>query len=230
MKLNGKQLFLSIILLVTGFILSFSYQMTEKQNRSIERNNEWKREDSLRSQILAIQKSNQELSGSLRKMQGSIAKKEKKLAEQEQTSYNMVEDLTKLRLLTGDVKAKGEGIEVTLSDASYMPEGENPNDYIVHEEHIRSVIDELLVSGAEAIAVNGQRISHDTFISCIGPVISVNGTQYPAPFVVTAIGDSSTLEKSMNLYITDKLVDEGIQVRVGVNSEITMEPYLTEES
>ncbi|MFC7372082.1 DUF881 domain-containing protein [Fictibacillus iocasae] len=230
MRLNGKQLFLSLILLVTGFILSFSYQMTEKQNRSIESNNEWKREDSLRNQILTIQKSNHELSGSLREMQTTIAKKEKKLAKEEQSSYNMVEDLTKLRLLTGDVKVEGEGIEVTLSDASYMPEGENPNDYIVHEEHVRSVIDELLVSGAEAIAVNGQRISHDTFISCIGPVISVNGTQYPAPFVISAIGDSSTLEKSMNLYITDKLLDDGIQVRVGVNSGIQMEPYLTEES
>lgn len=228
-KIKGTHLFLSLILLVTGFILSFSYQRAQIEKQNVVQNNEWKKEDSLRSQILNLQKTNRELAGDLQSLQQNVEKKEDKLADQEEISSKLVEDLKELRMVVGNVKVKGEGVEVTLQDSSYIPEGENPNDYIVHEEHIRSVIDELHVSGAEAIAINGQRISHDTYIACIGPVISVDGNQYPAPFVITAIGNSTTLEKSLNLYIVDKIVNDGVEVRVEQESAIEMEPFITEE-
>ncbi|MGA4720346.1 MULTISPECIES: DUF881 domain-containing protein [Fictibacillus] len=228
-KIKGTHLFLSLILLVTGFILSFSYQRTQIEKQNVVQNNEWKKEDSLRSQILNLQKTNRELAGDLQSLQQNVEKKENKLADQEEISSKLVEDLKELRMVVGNVKVKGEGVEVTLQDSSYIPEGENPNDYIVHEEHIRSVIDELHVSGAEAIAINGQRISHDTYIACIGPVVSVDGNQYPAPFVITAIGNSTTLEKSLNLYIVDKIVNDGVEVRVEQESAIEMEPFITEE-
>ncbi|WNB90484.1 DUF881 domain-containing protein [Bacillus sp. NEB1478] len=228
-KINGKHLFLSLILLVTGFILSFSYQRAQIRENEVTQSNEWKKEDSLRSQILTLQKNNRSLSSDLQKLQRNVEVKESKLADQEKASYNLVKDLKKLRMVVGNVKVKGEGVKVTLSDSSYVPEGENPNDYIVHEEHIRSVIDELHISGAEAIAINGQRISHDTYISCVGPVVSVDGNQYPAPFIITAIGDSNALEKSLNLYIVNKIVNDGVEVRVEQESAITMEPFITEE-
>lgn len=228
-KIKGKHLFLSLILLVTGFILAFSYQRAQIEKNEVVQNNEWKKEDSLRSQILNLQKTNRELAKELQGLQQNVEKKENNLADQEQISSNLVEDLKKLRMVVGNVKVKGEGVEVTLNDSSYIPEGENPNDYIVHEEHIRSIIDELHVAGAEAIAVNGQRISHDTYISCIGPVVSVDGNQYPAPFVITAIGDSPTLEKSLNLYIVDKIVNDGVEVRVEKETTLEMMPFITEE-
>ncbi|MED1862697.1 DUF881 domain-containing protein [Fictibacillus nanhaiensis] len=228
-KIKGTHLFLSLILLVTGFILSFSYQRAQIEKQNVVQNNEWKKEDSLRSQILNLQKTNREIAGDLQSLQQNVEKKENKLADQEEISSKLVEDLKELRMVVGNVKVKGEGVEVTLQDSSYIPEGENPNDYIVHEEHIRSVIDELHVSGAEAIAINGQRISHDTYIACIGPVVSVDGNQYPAPFVITAIGNSTTLEKSLNLYIVDKIVNDGVEVRVEQESAIEMEPFITEE-
>ncbi len=228
-KINGKHLFLSLILLVTGFILSFSYQRAQIEKHIAVQNNEWKKEDSLRSQILSLQKTNRELAGELQGLQQNVQKKESKLADQEEISSKLVKDLKELRMIVGNVKVIGEGVEVSLQDSSYIPEGANPNDFIVHEEHIRSVIDELHVSGAEAIAINGQRISHDTYIACIGPVVSVDGNQYPAPFVITAIGNSSTLEKSLNLYLVGKIVNDGVEVRVEKESAIEMEPFITEE-
>ncbi|SCB89040.1 Uncharacterized conserved protein YlxW, UPF0749 family [Fictibacillus enclensis] len=229
MRPTGKYVFFSIIMLVTGFFLSYSYQTTKKEAGTHETSSEWKQEDSLRSAILKTQKTNRELNNELKKIQLQIQNRENKLADQEKKSFNLVEDLKKLREVTGGIKVKGPGIEVTLSDASYVPEGENPNNYIVHEEHIRSVIYEMLVSGAEAVAVNGQRISHTSYISCIGPVVSVDGNQYPAPFTITAIGDKTVLEKSLNLSVVNELVNDGVEVRIAKKDEITMDPYLSKE-
>ncbi|WP_356948165.1 DUF881 domain-containing protein [Fictibacillus fluitans] len=216
-------------MLVTGFFLSYSYQTTKKEAGTHETSSEWKQEDGLRSEILKTQKTNRELNNELKKIQLQIQNRENKLADQEKKSFNLVEDLKKLREVTGGIKVKGPGIEVTLSDASYIPEGENPNNYIVHEEHIRSVIYEMLVSGAEAVAVNGQRISHTSYISCIGPVVSVDGNQYPAPFTISAIGDKTVLEKSLNLSVVNELVNDGVEVRIAKKDEITMDPYLSKE-
>ncbi|WP_234293160.1 DUF881 domain-containing protein [Fictibacillus sp. FJAT-27399] len=229
MKPTGKYVFFSIIMLVTGFFLSYSYQITKKEAATHETNSQWKQEDGLRSGILRTQKTNRKLNGELKKIQLQIQKRENKLADQEKKSYNLVEDLKKMRKVVGSVKVKGPGIEVTLSDSSYVPDGENPNNYIVHEEHIRSVIYEMLVSGAEAVAVNGQRISHSSYITCVGPVVSVDGNQYPAPFTITAIGDKSIMEKSLNLSVVNDLVNDGIEVRVATKDGITMDPYLSKE-
>ena len=57
----------------------------------------------------------------------------------------------------------------------------------------------------------------------------VERNQYPAPIDITAIGNSSTLEKSLNLYLVDKIVNDGVEVRVEQESAIEMEPFITEE-
>lgn len=229
MKASGKYLFYSFILLITGFFLSFSYQLAKTEKTSNRISEEWKKEDSLRSQILDVQKTNKQLTNELKVIQQKVQDKEENVANEEKNSAGLVKELKQLRMIVGGVKVKGEGIEVTLSDSSYIPDGENPNNYIVHEEHIREVINELLVSGAEAVAVNGQRINHNSYISCIGPVVSVDGNQYPAPFVISAIGNKDTLEKSLNLYIANVLASEGIDVSISKKDEIRMEPLLAEK-
>ena len=78
---------------------------------------------------------------------------------------------------------------MTLKDADYDPIEQNPNDYIVHESHIFRVVNELRISGAQGIAINGQRITSNSYIKCTGPVITIDGRTFPAPFVIEAIGD-----------------------------------------
>ena len=105
---------------------------------------------------------------------------------------------------------------------------DNINDYLVHEQHVFKVINELYISGAAAVAVNGQRLNHNSYIVCNGPVITVDGQQYPAPFVITAIGDINVLEASLNLAggVKDQLVNENIIFTILKQNEVVMEPYL----
>ncbi|GAE24155.1 division initiation protein [Halalkalibacter wakoensis JCM 9140] len=236
MKVKGKHIILSFVLLVTGFILALSYEITSERSSSLlpgfER--QWELEDELRNQVIMEQTTNRKLQEDLRLYQSQIRDLETNLAsmdeEQEIKAKNMLEDIERLRKLVGQVAVQGPGIEVSLEDADYLPDGANPNDYIVHEFHIQKVVHELFVAGAEAIAINGFRLSHQSYIQCTGPVIRVDGNVSAAPFVVTAIGDSDHLESALTLPggVQQQLVNDEISVRIQKKNMLTLEPYLAE--
>ncbi|WP_088105006.1 DUF881 domain-containing protein [Halalkalibacter urbisdiaboli] len=236
MKVKGKHAILSFVLLVTGFILALSYEITNERqaelNPGYER--EWKHEDQLRNQIIMEQTVNLRLQEDLRAYQAEVRALEEDLAthdeEKEVLATNLLEDVERLRKLVGSVKVKGPGIEVSLEDSSYVPEGANVNDYIVHEAHVQLVVHELFVSGAEAIAINGYRLSHQSYIQCAGPVIMIDGNASSAPFVITAIGDADKLDSSLGLIggVKDQLLNDEITVRIQKKDVIELNPYLSE--
>lgn len=233
-RVNGRHVIYSFILLLTGFIVALSYQFANESEQNAVNQSQWRHEDELRNKIIVEQAVNRNLQEDLRAYQAQIREIEQQIAEldeqQEVRLANYIDDIDRLRKVVGAVKVKGPGVEVTLSDYSYFPEGANPNDYIVHEHHIHKVVQELLVAGAEAISINGFRISQNSFIQCVGPVINIDRNTSYAPFVISAIGEPSKLDKSLNIYggIKDQLVNDLIEVRIQQKEEIIMEPLLTE--
>ncbi len=231
-KARGKQVIFSLICLVFGFIVAFSYSVANTKNKS---NNptdgQWKQEEQLRDQIIAQQQKNNELQKELYDIQDQIVKIEEELSSEEQILFNLAEDAEKYRVYLGKVKVHGPGVQVTLSDADYKPtEEENVNNYIVHEQHVFKVINELYISGASAVAINGQRLKHNSYILCNGPVITVDGKQFKAPFEITAIGDSEVLTSAMNITggVRDQLVNENISFSIEKKSEIVLDPIIVE--
>lgn len=194
-------------------------------------NRQWEREIEYRNTLIRQEEVNRNLQQELFEKQEEIRKAEENLANQEKVLFNLVEDVEKLRMYVGDIRVQGSGISVTLEDASYVPTEENINNYIVHEAHIHKVINELLISGANAIAINGQRVFHDSYISCVGPVVSVDGTQHKAPFVVTALGDPDVLNAALNITsgVKDQLVNDNINVKIEIKELIVLEPRLGQE-
>jgi uncharacterized protein YlxW (UPF0749 family) len=233
MKVKGNHLILSFVCIVLGFMISFSYQLTksgDKEENGIT-NRQWEREYEYRNTLISQEEVNRNLQQELFEKQEKVRQAEENLANQEQVFFNLVEDVEKLRMYVGEIEVRGNGVEVTLEDASYVPTEANANNYIVHEGHIQKTINELLISGANAIAINGQRIFHDSYISCIGPVVSVDGTQYPAPFVITALGDPDVLVAALNITggIKDQLVNDNVNVKIEKRQQITLDPRLAQK-
>lgn len=100
----------------------------------------------------------------------------------------------------------------------------------MHESHIFKVLNELKIAGAEAIAINGQRLKTNSYISCNGPVITIDGVQYPAPFVVEAVGDQDVLISSLEISggIFDQLLNEQIIVTLEKSNAIQMQSIIEE--
>ncbi|MEW6473959.1 MAG: DUF881 domain-containing protein [Actinomycetota bacterium] len=97
--------------------------------------------------------------------------------------------LTTLRQRMGLVAAEGPGLIVTLDDSSQResPSG-NLNDLVIHSQDVQAVANGLWAAGAEALAVNGQRVVPTSAILCVGNTLLINGTVHSPPFRFTAIG------------------------------------------
>ena len=96
-----------------------------------------------------------------------------------------------LGLQAGAIPLAGPGLEVVLSDSERMPgPTEDPSLYRVHDVDIQLIVNALLSVGAEAVAVNSQRIVSTTAIRGAGETILVNFRPLVPPYRVSAIGAS----------------------------------------
>ena len=221
---------ISIVSLVLGFILAFSYSISSENTEELV-SSQFNEQEKYKEELILQKERNKELTEEMNDKQQAIRDIEQSLVDSEGNIEGLVNEAEMLRLLIGDITSQGKGIAVSLEDGAYDPSQENPNDYIVHESHVFKVINELKISGAEAISINGQRLHANSFIRCTGPVITVDGNIFPAPFTIEAVGDPSVLLASVNLGggIVDQLTSDNIVVTVEEKSKIMM-PALRDET
>jgi uncharacterized protein YlxW (UPF0749 family) len=99
------------------------------------------------------------------------------------------EALTTMRERMGLVAAEGPGLVVALDDSTEQesPSG-NLNDLVIHSQDVQAVANGLWAAGAEALAVNGQRVVPTSAVLCVGNTLLINGTVHSPPFRFTALG------------------------------------------
>jgi len=116
-------------------------------------------------------------------------------------------ELSKAKFLAGLTSVEGEGVEVTLKDSGQkVPNDMDPQlmgQYIIHDQDLRNVVNELLANGAEAISIkdqsNNQRVVGITSIRCVSGVILVNRVAMGPPFTICAIGPKDLLEGALKM-------------------------------
>ncbi|SDB87608.1 Uncharacterized conserved protein YlxW, UPF0749 family [Pelagirhabdus alkalitolerans] len=229
MKMKSKRAILSLVLFTFGFLIAASFQNTKAfvfEQEDVDP--DWERTFYYTQQLIDFEKQNQDLQQEINEVRADILQFENELVSSEEEIKDTVQEKIDLQALNGELPIEGPGIFITLKDQEYVPSEESIDDYIVHDRHVQLVINELYSAGAEAIAINGQRIYHDSHIVCTGPVISVDNQQYPAPFEIEAIGNPNTLRESMELDrgVIDQLVNEQIEVEVGAREQINMNSKL----
>lgn len=102
------------------------------------------------------------------------------------------ERLDRLRVRTGSGAVQGPGVRIVIQN----PPGGLPND-AVRDSDLAMLVDGLWNAGAEAIAINGRRLSARTAIRNSAAAIHVGGQPLSPPYVVEAIGDPRTLQADL---------------------------------
>ena len=104
--------------------------------------------------------------------------------------------LEQARIAAGLIPLIGTGIVLQLEDSQEpVPQDGSASDYLVGSRDIRTVVDELWGAGAEAIAVNGERITPATAIIDIGSSLLVNSAYLAPPYQITALGPRDLYER-----------------------------------
>ncbi|HZN75245.1 MAG TPA: DUF881 domain-containing protein [Micromonosporaceae bacterium] len=106
-----------------------------------------------------------------------------------------VAQLRNLEAATGLGKVSGDGAVVRVADApgSVDPVTGKANANLgqVHDRDLQSIVNALWESGAEAVAVNGQRLTATSTIRLAGSAILVDFRPVSSPYEITAIGPDS---------------------------------------
>lgn len=146
---------------------------------------------------------NQILEGEIKDLRAKLNRYETALGEGGSQSGLLTRELQEAKFTAGLSAATGEGIQVVLRDSKKRPppdaSPELMDDYNIHDYDIRDFVNELLASGAEALAVNDQRVIANTSIRCVGPSIQVNNAPMSPPFVITAIGPADDMETALTM-------------------------------
>lgn len=132
---------------------------------------------------------------------------EKMLSDGTGASGRLGKESLRYKFQAGLIPAEGEGVEVTLRDSPRRPPADADQflqqDYIVHDQDLRGIVNELAANGAEVISIkdsdNNQRVIANTGIRCVGGSIQVNGVPMTPPFTVVAIGPPNTMENALKM-------------------------------
>jgi len=189
--LNKNKFGLFLVFCIFGIMLATQFRLTRQMPTTFSS----ERAALLARQVETAEKKHKELAKEVESLRQKVAK----LTEEQGHLRTYQDTLIKYQVLAGTLAVEGPGVEVTLDDAKKpLTAEENPNLYVIHDEDVLLVLNELRAAGAEALGINGERVTAMTEIRCVGPTILLNKTKrISAPFVIQAIGNPAALRNSL---------------------------------
>ncbi len=130
--------------------------------------------------------------------------------------------LDDLGAVVGSAAVRGPGVRVVVDDSSNgKPAG------AVVDTDLQRLVNGLWEAGAEAVAINGQRLTALSAIRTAGQAITVNYRSLAPPYTVLALGDPAAmparlLETDAGQAFTDLRNNFGVHFDVDTRAELTL--------
>lgn len=135
------------------------------------------------------------------------------------------------QMAAGLVAMTGPGLVIQLSDSTLpVPSDGTADDYLVSGMDVLTVVDQLWAAGAEAIAINGERVVVSTAVVDIGSSVVVNGAYIAAPYQISAIGpktmfDTLTHQQGFADFVRARGAAYGIGVSYATPDSVDLPAY-----
>ncbi|MFF0969016.1 DUF881 domain-containing protein [Streptomyces sp. NPDC003703] len=139
-------------------------------------------------------------------------------------------------ILAGATEVHGPGVKLVVNDAKEAGSGGsgNPRETSgfsdtgrVRDRDMQRVVNGLWQSGAEAVSVNGQRLTALSAIRAAGDAILVDNRPLVPPYTVLAVGDGQRLSSRFQdspdgLYLNALQDNYGIRTAISVESDLRL--------
>lgn len=129
----------------------------------------------------------------------------------------------------------GPGLSVRLDDSPRRTatddlEGPRPDDLVVHQQDVQSVVNALWAGGAEAMSIMGVRVISTSAVRCVGNTLLLHGQFFSPPFTIRAIGDPGAMRASLDgspevQQFRDAVADFGLGYQETVEGDVTVPAY-----
>lgn len=218
------QISVAFVLFLLGLMISLQYKTIQYGGSNVN----VQRVEELTSQIKKLETDKKGLINQVNSLQSKLTDYENAASKVNAVTNALKEDNEKYKMIAGLEAVHGPGVIVTLNDSTKQVQpGDNVNNYIIHDDDLLQVLNELRAAGAEALSINEERIIATSEVRCVGPTVDVNNSRFAVPFVVKAIGNPQTLQAALELKggIVDALRYWGIQVNIKTSNDITIPAY-----
>ena len=168
---------------------------TQFRSQPLPPSNRVAREQALRQSVNQLQDQNTALKARVQALEAGVKVGEDESARRSTAAQEVKAQLDEQKTFAGLSALHGPGLTVLLHD------GTDPNSsadqslgWTIHYQDLQDIVNLLWASGAEAIAVNGQRIVPSTAFHYAGVNILVNNaSRLSPPYTVIALGDPPAL-------------------------------------
>lgn len=216
----NRTMYLSIglITMILGIMLAIQF----RSNRYIEQGVPADRAQELQVELSKLERDTGKLDREIADLTYKIDQAKK---GQLQAQAAIQDELKKARIGAGLVTMTGPGIEVILDNPP--SQGRRGSVFIIRDEDLLRIVNELRGAGAEAISINGQRMISTSEIRLAGSFININLERIEPPFQVLAIGSQEKLKSSLEISggLVDYFRDLGISVKTQAHSSLTVPAY-----
>jgi len=218
MQRSDKKFIFFVVFLILGIVLAVQFRSTLYAKR-IKSQSELDLEE-LIAQIEEETKTSNMLKAQIDEVKtyNDILIKEY-LADQNDNKFRA--EWERIRLLAGLTDVKGPGIVIKLDDATPGKTEVALNALLVHDQDIKVILNELKSAGAQAISINGERITAVSEQVCAGPTILINKNRHSVPYEICAIGDPDVLYDALvNSEHLQFMIRDNIKVEIKKSKEV----------
>lgn len=188
--MNNKNWYLPITLVFVflGLFLSLQYQAQTRVASDLG----MQRTENLIAMVRSLSEKRLNLHNEVNDLSRKLTIQVESSRDEKRLLESLNAEINKLNIVSGVSPVKGPGLIINIRQ-------DMPILYI----DIIDIVNELWAAGAEAIAINDQRITGDSSIfyaeGSNNMFITVNNHRIDFPIIITALGDSNNLEKGLTL-------------------------------
>lgn len=185
---------LAALLLLFGFLLAAGFVQERLREEELPT-----RAAELRTLIEQRREALEQLTGDIQRLSDRLSGLQGSLGGGAGELDEVLARLERLRTAAGIEALTGPGVVVELVDSPRAPtSAAEEADLRIQDTDLRLVVNALWQAGAEAVAVNGQRVVTTTAIRRAGGVLLVNYRPVASPYRVVALGAAEALEEGLD--------------------------------